>query len=464
MRVVVIVIRSFVPMNPFYTNFLVESKAFTNTEVSNQIAPWYFYSSMAVMIVCKSILHTIGVDASLVCVSGLYFLNLLLLLNLKKRSFGTVRLIYSISGFIAMYDVILRLYVAESNTRYAQSDVKSSYLGLLRAISGSVGCWVGQDIFIKMGSYEINIIISSLTQFLGFLVSLYSAMFDKKVYKYADINMAQAVLSMDSIMTCAFLAGSLCDCFNIFTKLFVHNILRDRVVHAKHENVQSPAPQNHNCDSTGHAESENAKNHATASYAPLLSSRPGGTNLVARFSNIVVPVVYLPIHWISSVLIFSVCFFFPKYMVKNTGQDAKRLLKSGNLDALINILCYYATYLITQYTPIEYKEKLYIFFLLVSSLSLLLMTMSENRIALYFMYLSTSTFSKCAHSFTKVFLTSQQLENNLVVACYISETVLHVTISQICKLLKANSLYKAKFYGYFGLCVFGLILCIKLVK
>lgn len=152
MRVAVIVIRNFVPMNPFYTNFLVESKAFTNIEVSNQIAPWYFYSSMVEMFVCKSILHAIGVDVSQACVSALYFLNLLLLLNLKKRSFGLAKLVYAISGFITTYDVIIRLYVAESNTSYDQSDVKSSHLGLLRALSGSLGCCVGQNIAVKMGS------------------------------------------------------------------------------------------------------------------------------------------------------------------------------------------------------------------------------------------------------------------------------------------------------------------------
>lgn len=439
MRVAAIMVRGFIPINPFYTNFLVETKAFTNIEVSNQIAPWYFYSSMAVMFVCRSMLHAIGVDISMVCVSGLYFLNLLLLLCLRNRSFGLVRLIYAISGFITMYDVILRLYVAESSTRHAQSDVKSSYLGLLRAISGSLGCWVGQDIVLKTGSYEINIVISSATQFLGFLISLYSAAHSKREYKYTDMNMAQAVLSMDSVMACAFSAGSLCDCFNIFTKLFVHNILRDKIA----------------CSTS---QSNTDVEHPTGPmYQPKdLISR--------RLWNVFLSVLYFPIHWISDILISVVCFFLPVYRTKDTKQDAKKRLKSGNLDALISILCYYTTYLITQYTPTGYKERLYILFLLVSSLSLITMTMLRNKTTLYLMYLFTSTFSKCAYSFTKIFLTSRELENNLFVACYISETVFHVAINQICGVLKASSLYKARIYGCLGLFVFGLILCIKFMN
>lgn len=468
MRVAAIMVRGFIPINPFYTNFLVESKAFTNTEVSNQIAPWYFYSSMIVMFVCKSVLHAIGEDISMVCVSGLYFLNLLLLLNLRKRGFGLVRLIYAISGFITMYDVILRLYVAESSTRNAQSDVKSSYLGLLRAISGSIGCWVGQDIVLKTGSYEINIVISAATQFLGFLISLYSAFHSKKETRYADINMMKAVLSMDSVMTCAFMAGSLCDCFNIFTKLFVHNILRDQIIDSSQDHALANKPSSADSSQSsvlpshsnaGHDRDESNHTNATR-IALVLQSKD---LIIRRAWSMLLPVFYFPVHWLSNILIFIVCTILPAYKTKGAEQDAKKYLKSGNLDALINIICYYSTYLITQYTPAGYKENLYITFLLISSLSLISMTMLRSKAALYLMYLSTSTFSKCAHSFTKVFLKTRELENNLFVACYISETALHVGINQACKLLKVSSLYKARLYGCFGLLVFGMIMCIRLM-
>lgn len=295
-------------------------------------------------------------------------------------------------------------------------------------------------------------------------------MFSKKSYKYADINMVDAVLNMDSVMTCAFLAGSLCDCFNIFTKLFINNILRDRVVPRKPESVQAEElsvpidDDTQSRSSAGYGHDGKAEGHAGNSAYRVVALRSAGSKPIARLLSTLTPVIYFPIHCISNTLIFSVCLFFPEYGKNNAGQDAKKFLRSGNMDALINISCYYATYLITQYAPAAYKEKLYIFFLLASSLSLLSMTVFENRTALYLMYLSTSTLSKCAHSFTKIFLISRQLENNLVVACYISETALHVTINRICKLLKANSLYKARFYGYFGLCIFTLILCIKLIR
>ena len=40
-----LLIRSFFPLNPFFVNYLADSKEFTNYEMSNLILPFYLYSS-----------------------------------------------------------------------------------------------------------------------------------------------------------------------------------------------------------------------------------------------------------------------------------------------------------------------------------------------------------------------------------------------------------------------------------
>lgn len=418
-----VLIRSFLPISPFYTNFLVETKHFTNLEVSNSIAPVYFTSSFFTIFFCKPVLYSLGLCNSSVLVASIYFFNMILFLNVRKRSFFMAKAVYLFSGFVSTFDVILRFYIGETNTRVAHSDAKYSTIGLYRAVLSSLSSIVGQQIVNKTGHYEIAIHISIFTQFLSLILSSYDAAYTStKKFGFADVNMFSSVLNMNSVMFCAFFAGSISDCFNLFTKLFIHNIFRDS------NKVDQPV------DDIPKKE------------------------IISTIRDLVMRVITAPISVVSNVLASIVIFIFPKYREPGLAQ---RKYLSGNADAVSNVLCYILTLLIAKNAPMDYKESMYISFLALSSIFLYLMTKTKQKTFLYLMYLCTGVFSKSCTSITKLFLKADGFGNDLIIPCHIFETILHSSINQTCRAFGINTISKTRIYAYIGMSVFVMILFIK---
>lgn len=484
-------VRTFIPITPFYTNFLVEIKEFTNLEVSNVIAPFYFLSSFLAVFFCKSILHSLGLVYSSVIITAIYFLNMTFFLNLRKRSFVPACLVYFISGFVSTFDVVYKFYIGETNKREKSVDAQYAYIALLKAMAGSISSVVGQEIVNRTGYYEINIHISIFTQFISLMMSMYNAMQEEEIPPFADVDMAKALFSMDKIVFCAFCAGSICDCFSLFTKLFVNNIFRDRNSgedgkkkgmggntgsagakgeHSSENSTNTPsrdtklpeteraAPSNiKNAESDAASRGSNGK-HSISASPDAASERSRKTGPMKVVVNRLQNIFYIPITLLSVLLISFVTFVFPKY--KQGGAAQKRYL-NVNADAISNVLCYELTYLISKYGPREHKELTYISFLVLSSISLLLMTGTKHKAMLYFMYLCTGVFSKSCTSITKGFLKRNREDNNLIILCYMSESILHITIDMFCRLYKVNSVSKARIYGFMGLTIFFGIIGIK---
>ncbi|ELA41075.1 uncharacterized protein VICG_01868 [Vittaforma corneae ATCC 50505] len=482
-------IRTFIPITPFYTNFLVEIKEFTNLEVSNVIAPFYFFSSFLAVFFCKSILHSLGLIYSSVLITAIYFLNMTFFLNLRKRSFIPACLVYFISGFISTFDVVYKFYIGEINEKEKSVDAQYSYIALLKAIAGSISSVVGQEIVNRTGHYEINIHISIFTQFVSLTMSVYNAMNEKAVPPFVDVDMKEAFFSMDKIIFCAFCAGSICDCFSLFTKLFVNNIFRDKNSEEKARKESNSTNSNTNLNGggvEGTGNNKNISNIANGSIEPsesqdtatsnikqpessiktsigtssgiVNSKRSKKTEFAKAFINKLQNILYTPVTLLSVLLISLITFIFPKYKQEGTAQ--KRYL-NGNADAISNVLCYELTYLISKYGPKEHKEFTYISFLLLSSVSLLLMTRTKHKIMLYFMYLCTGVFSKSCTSITKRFLKKDRKDNNLIISCYMSESICHIIIDVFCRLYKVNSVSKARIYGFIGLAIFLGIMAVK---
>ena len=505
-----LLIRSFIPASPFYTNFLVEVKKFTNSDVSNRIAPFYFFSSFFAVFFCKKILHQFGIEKSSILVSGISFINLISLLNLGVGNLKTAKMIYFSSGFITTFDMVLRFYLSETNINETKTDTRYASLSSLRAISTSISSCVGQEIVNRTGFYQIPIHISIFSQFLGFLISIASSLPPLKKTEFVEIKTVEAMLSMDRTMLCAFLAGIFSNCFNIFIKFFAQSIFRDKDfgkkptkelnTDLKQDSVLSNTNDKvhdsntlDNSDKTADSDVSNTKSNEQFKTLKNLNiqedSNSGALHSGAQNSNDTeikiseskithprklsnayrlfktnylmtkaIAVLRFPIILISLLCIKAVVFIFPKYSKDGTVQ--KKYL-NGDIDALTNMMCYYGSYLIVSKTATYYKETLYISFLLFSSICLFFMASSRNKFMLYFMYVLTGMFSKACNHITKGFLKKSHNDNNLIVGGFIIETIVHMAVNQSCRLCHATSLTKTLVYSTLGLSVTMAILFIK---
>lgn len=413
-------IRSFLPINPFYTNFLVETKDFTNLEVSSGITPFYFYSSIFAMLFFKPIIENLGLTLTSVFITSFHFINMIIFLNLKKRSFKIASLTYFVAGFIFTFDVMYRFYVGETNTSQKKVESKYSYMSLLKTITNSSSSVVGQEIVNKTGFYEINIHISIAFLFISLLMSIYRALTQSQSINISNIDMMDSISNSNTTAFCAFLASCIAGSYCIYTKLFMNSIFRDK-------------------DRADDDKSTNLEK----SKSKLLDS--------------LYYVLYLPVQLIANIFIFLVTLIFPKY--KGEGNAQKRFL-TGNFDAISNVSCVELSYLIVLYSSTDYKEYNYIFLLFLAISTLFLMINSKHKNMVYLMYFLNGVFSRSCGAITKSFLKGKNGENNLVLLAYFVECLLHIIVNLICKNYKINTVSKTKAYGYIGVLTFlGIILC-----
>lgn len=466
-----LLIRSFLPMNSFYFNYLVDSKKFTSFEVSNHIAPFYFYASFFGVFICKSTLHSLGLATSSVIISGFFLLNMILLLNLPIRHFFLSKLIFFISGFANSFDIILRFYIAETNNKSEAVDYRYSYLNALRAILISFSCFVGQKIAMISGHHEINIHICILSQFIGFCISLFNAFNSEQDVNFVDLNSFNSLINMNSAMCRAFFVGCIANCFGFYIKFFSQSIFRDskeaniknkecNETHTKnntesidHLVLEKP---NHTIDSFSKNDTKIFTDQTSESINLINEQNSSNTdqntmNKKLNFSNKIksftMKAINLPVFLVAIAFIKTYQFILPKY--KNQGNAQKEFL-NGHVDAFNNLLCNIFSYGIVAFSRNEYKEYLYSFLLLIASINLFLMSKMRNRKFLCVFYISICICTTTSNQISKNFLKKNRNDNNLVVASFISEIIVHSIVNQACKILKVNSLFKSLIYSIIG--------------
>lgn len=149
----------------------------------------------------------------------------------------------------------------------------------------------------------------------------------------------------------------------------------------------------------------------------------------------------------------SICLFFP-WLSKNSNiKNLKHPIRSGYLDACINVLCGLTTYLISKVVFKNYKNALNVTFLLLTSTSVLLMTGSINRYLTYLLYYITNVLSRTSTNFCRDLIKNK----DLVIASFVIESTLHVLVNGFCVYKGVNSLFKTRIYGALGMIVFIII-------
>lgn len=466
-------IRNFIPMNPFHVNFLVETKEFTNFEVSSSITPFYFFSAFFTIFVCKPILHFLGLTYSSIVFTGLQILNTVIFLNLMKRSFNGARIVYLISGFIFTFEAVYRFYLSERATSESSTDTKYALLQLWKAVVSSISSVVGEEIVRKTRFYEINIHISIMMQFLSLCVSIYSAVVKEKDPPLKDANMIDSLLDMDTAAFCALCSGVLCGCLSLFLKLFSNSIFRDKrsmtkVVEEQADDdrkeqrdantpintIHIVASTNSIPDDTTAANkvSENISQSNQCSTAS--TSNEDSLSISKSLQNIIA----IPIRMIADLLIYLVRLVFPVY---ETVGNARKTYLNGYLDAILNIMCYAAPMLITKYVPESYKERLSVLFLFTSSWLIIITVKQDNRMILYILYVIVGVSTRSCSALTKKLLKTGRADNNLIIVSYLIESVLHIGINYISRVFKANAVMKATVYGCIGQILIAVIILLR---
>lgn len=295
-----------------------------------------------------------------------------------------------------------------------------------------MSCFVGQNIACKTGHHEINIHISILTQFISFCYSLYFALNSENTDIFTDLNTFKSLLNMAFVATCT--ANSV----GFFIRFFSTSIFRNsKTVEVLDKNIKTQ---------------ENSKNSgiATGSAYETLNSKKIQKNIKNSISDsphimnlFVLKILKLPIDIISDIFIKIYQTIFPQYKKRGKVQV---VYLTGSDDAFIGLCCYFSSYLIVKVTESKIKENLYSFLLLMTSLNLFIMTKIKKRMVLFIFFLATSIFSTSANQFSKSFLKKSENDNNLIVASFITELIVHNIINQICTRSKFNSLIKLKIY------------------
>lgn len=425
-------VRAFVPINPFYTNVLVELKEFTNWEVSNLITPFFFHASFLTILVSKPLLRILGMVHTSMFVSVLQLINMVLFTNLPKKNVLFARFIYALSGFVTTLELIFKAYLGESQSTDATADRRQAKMAFQKAIATSLGSMVGQDIVQRTGHYGINIHISIFTQAVSLGMGIYTKL-TKASRPGRDIPesaLISSLFSMNRVTFAAFCAGAISSSTFLFVKFFSHSIFRDR------------------------GSAETVEVVAKSEPTPLKS-----------FLRLLRRILMAPITIISVVSTLIVRLIFPQYWKRGNAQ--KKYL-NGNVDAVLNILCTLAIYLVTECLHDDHKEGLYISCFLFMTLFLMLMAKAKNRIMLSVLYIATSTFARAVGTLTKWVLgkrnASNTLDTSIIISCYMSEYVLHMVINEACKYKKVDSITKAKVYAYIALGVFMMIFSIYFLE
>lgn len=524
LKTINISLRNFNPILPFYTNYFIENKEFTSVELSNYGSPFYFYASpfLMILIVFKNFFNLTNYDLTLTFISLLTFFNQFLFLKMKKRSFKVLSLSYFIGGLLTTYDTIFRVYVVL--TKHSGSyDKILSYENLIRAVSASTSYLIGQEIVLKTGSYEINFIVYMIVQILSAISSfiMFRMEPDKPILKNTSI--VKSFFSMNKTTIMAFSSGCITSCYSIFIRMFLQNILREKTLKINSNNdekliknkiiiaqeikneknlndnkilksvvdnnneelkdIFSNISKSENQESTNLGEeSDNIKNNhinKTTDQNIITDNNKNFENISKKNSennrkidselsnNIKLLVIQLgfekiikaPFKCVANFFIKIICIFFPKYSENLNIKNLKNPIKSGYWDAFINVLCGLSCYMITKYTIQKYKNIIYIIFLIITSLFVLLMTVSKSRILIYLLFFIINVLSRTSTNYTRDLINNK----DIVIASFVVESFLHVSINTICACNEVNSLFKARIYGFLGVVVFIFIIITKLI-
>lgn len=477
-------VKYFNPMSPFFTNYFVETKGFTNRELTNHGSPYYFYSIpfLLLIVLMKNLFDSLGEDPSSAILAFLGSFNLIYILFIKNRSFIMMKTAYFFSGLFRTYEVILRTYWIQrkGNDGKTNTNTEHSRENFFGAIIGSFAALIGQEIVFKTGSYEINLILNIFVNMFSACVFAYSCIANRVPAKpMEDSNLFSKFIGMDSKKIKIFYGGAVLSCYNIFIKLFIQNLIRDQGKQAEIKanvpmvpNAESGDPASKpsegiakceggtmipNANSPTEIEVSNVDTNITKEDIGKLSKPTHVNSGLMGFLEKINPIKLLMvlIRHISTLFIAPVVFFFPSYECNLSIKNIKKPSASGYVDAVINISCACASYLIDERIPVDARPFYYRLFLFLCPISLLSMTFINYIPYCYFNYLFILIFSKLATNICKGLLKDADLS----VCGYLFQSLLHITINIFCAYREFNSLIKARIYGFMGVIVFIFVFC-----
>lgn len=417
LEMLIFILKEFTPIEPFYTNYLLESKKFTTIELSNKAAPIFFVMSFATILFTLSLIEALDFSGSLLFVCIVQFCLFSILLIMKERDFLLVKLFYGLNGAVSTFDAILRnLIISESSNK---DSIDTSIAGhkVCRAIASSLACWVGQDIYYKTHHHEINIFVSMTSLFPCIVISIFSIITESGLKTESKISFFEgldiAVKHTGFRTWIAIYSSVFAGCIYVFSSLFSHNIFNEKNM-------------------------KNYKAHPIRNLRPILN------------------ILKIPIGYLSEGIIRVAKMFNSKYI---NSDKPRWSVASGNIEGFIGIFCPLMVYFITKTVSADHKELGYGLSLISASLFVYFLTVSKIPPILYLLHMATLIAASSSDCMAKGLIQSNSWRASLLIFGSISESLIHITINFMCERMIFSVATKGRIYGAAGMfySIFSLI-------
>ncbi len=398
----------FQPINPFYTNILMEKKKFILSEINNSILPFFFYFSLIGLFFSYWIINVLSYYNVLFIVTGLQILAIVIIGFGKARNMLSFQVSYAIGGIYSIYSSVLRLF--QVNPKKGRKDVQLSNIKMARYFITTTSAWIGQGIYNQSSSYDLIIFLSWIPlvvseSLIFFNIIKFGSLKEIRKLKigFSDLNIfdRNLIISLGCSSTSTIL--------QIYLSIFSQVILHSKEIEL--------------------------------------------TSFIDKFFDL----IDIPINYIAAFLIWVFASFLPIF---NSSENVikKIKMKSGYIEGTVKFLSITASsvfiYYIGEYITVHSLVAL----LGLSIMSFYILSILRYIKYAYFIYFITLFLLNSIDTLAKKNIHHSQDALLATVVKLILETLVHSIINIFCRLKNKNSKYKSHIYMFYSIFIFIILI------
>ncbi|KAI5148886.1 hypothetical protein ENBRE01_0598 [Enteropsectra breve] len=226
-------LHEFIPVSAFYSSILIKNKSFDLTEVSNDILPYFFYSSLAATVLSFPLVTTLGFMKSQIFLAFSQIAVVILLILLSSRNFSVARIMYSFGGLNTIVKTVLISTLVKEGGKTSE---RYLLIKVLRYFASSSASWIGQDIYNTTGEHDINIILSLLAYSAAAVLSVINSFYsdaknENRIAKYfsspsAFMSAVTKIYTRETV--CSVIISSTAGLIHIYINIFAHLLFKEK--------------------------------------------------------------------------------------------------------------------------------------------------------------------------------------------------------------------------------------------
>lgn len=164
--------RHFIPMTIFMTPFLIETKKFKNKEIFNSITPFFFIASLFASLLGPIVVSLIGNKYTILLDTGLEMLTYVIFFCMPERNFFLASITGILHGVVTSFGSLSKGILLDHKKSLPVEEMYRNHQ-MIKKIFGVISSWLGQDMKYATGTHRCNLIFSSVTLFLSFIICLF---------------------------------------------------------------------------------------------------------------------------------------------------------------------------------------------------------------------------------------------------------------------------------------------------